>query len=172
MKEIGELTQKEVLYHEKWMRIALSQARIGQDLGEVPIGAVLVIDDRVVAKGHNIRELAQLSSGHAELMVMNEANQNLNRWRLTGATLYVTLEPCAMCAGGIILSRIDRIVFGARDPKAGCVGSLMNLLTDTRFNHQPEVVSGILQEESKMLLKSFFKTLREEKKSICRAKGQ
>lgn len=165
---MSEIRREEIAYHEKWMRIALAQARIGQGLGEVPIGAVLVLDDQVVAKGHNIREVAQLASGHAELLVMNEANYRLKRWRLSGATLYVTLEPCAMCAGGIILSRVDRLVFGAKDPKAGCVGSLMNLLTDSRFNHQPQIISGILEEESSRLLKDFFKKLRKEKKALKR----
>ncbi|WP_370622198.1 tRNA adenosine(34) deaminase TadA [Bacillus sp. JCM 19034] len=133
--------------HEKWMRVALQQAEEAQKIGEVPIGAVLVKHDQIVAVAYNRRESDQQALAHAELAVIEQACQKLGSWRLLDCTLYVTLEPCPMCAGAILQARIPTVVFGARDPKAGCVGSLMNLLNDSRFNHQTEVVEGCLAEE-------------------------
>lgn len=151
--------------HEKWMTLALEEARIAFGKGEVPIGAVIVKDNVVIARGHNVRELTHQATGHAEIMAINQANQHCNAWRLEGATLYVTLEPCPMCAGAILMSRIQRVVYGASDIKAGCAGTLMNLLTDERFNHQSEVISGVLEQECVNLLQTFFKQLRARNKA-------
>ncbi|HFI0463410.1 TPA: tRNA adenosine(34) deaminase TadA [Streptococcus suis] len=158
--------------HEKWMRVALAQARYAAEKGEVPIGAVLVKNDRVIAKAHNLRELHNRAAAHAELLVIDQANQILGQWRLSGCSLYVTLEPCPMCAGAMILSRVDEVIFAAKDPKGGCAGSLMNLLTDPRFNHQPRLESGILEEEASRLLTSFFKGLRARNKAAKQAQKQ
>lgn len=159
------LSSKDILYHEKWMRLALAEARISASKGEVPIGAVIVYQDKVIAKAHNLRELSAKATAHAEILAINQANDALEQWRLEGATLYVTLEPCSMCAGALVLSRISTVVFGARDAKAGCVGSLMNLLGDQRLNHQPEVIEGILADECGEILSSFFRELRKKKKA-------
>ena len=152
--------------HERWMRLAIEEAKKARAIGEVPIGAIIVRGDQVIASAHNIREIATLATGHAELLAINQANEKLGKWRLEEMTLYVTLEPCAMCAGAIILSRIPTVVFGAHDPKAGCVGSLMNLLADERFNHRPQVIEGVLAEECSQLLKDFFRELRQSSKTL------
>lgn len=128
--------------------------------GEVPIGAVLVRDDQVLAHAHNFRESWQDPTAHAEIVAIREAATQSGSWRLTGTTLYVTLEPCAMCIGAIILARIPRLVFGATDPKAGACGSVFDLPKEQRLNHRVEVVSGILERESQELLQTFFKNLR------------
>lgn len=137
------------------MREALQVAgRAGED---VPVGAVVLdADDTVVGRGHNRREVDHDPTGHAEVLALREAAATLGRWRLEGCTLVVTLEPCAMCAGAIALARMDRVVFGAFDPKAGAVGSVWDLLRDRRLNHRPEVVAGVLQDESSTLLLDFF----------------
>ncbi|HEY4553515.1 MAG TPA: tRNA adenosine(34) deaminase TadA [Bacillaceae bacterium] len=149
---------------EQYMRMAIEKAREAGEMGEVPIGAVLVLDGEVIASAHNLRETEQNAVAHAELIAIQEACRKLGTWRLEGAELYVTLEPCPMCSGAIILSRIKKVVYGAPDPKAGCAGTLMNLLADERFNHQSEVVGGVLEEECGQLLSQFFRKLREEKK--------
>lgn len=149
-------------YH--FMKEAIKEAEKAEQQGEVPIGAVIVFQDQIIAVGRNQREEAQSATGHAEILAIEKANEVLQSWRLEHCTLYITLEPCPMCAGAIIQSRIPRVVFAAKDPKAGCAGSLMNLLQDSRFNHQSEVVSGILEEECGAMLSSFFKQLREKKK--------
>jgi tRNA(adenine34) deaminase len=154
-----------------YMNLALEEAKKARELQEVPIGAVIVWNEEVIAKGHNLRETDQSSVAHAELLTIAEACKFLETWRLEEATLYVTLEPCPMCAGAIINSRIKRVVFGAHDPKAGCAGTFMNLLQDERFNHQSEVTSGILHEECGGMLTAFFKELRERKKAIKKAKA-
>ena len=142
------------------MSIALECAQEGGLEGEVPVGAVVVREGRVMGKGNNrtIRDVDP--TAHAEVVALRAAAQNQGDWRLSGATLYVTLEPCAMCAGAIVLSRISRVVFGAHDPKAGMGGSLDNILQDKRLNHYCEVVSGVLAEKSGSLLKSFFRERR------------
>ena len=142
------------------MSIALECAQEGGLEGEVPVGAVVVREGRAIGKGNNrtIRDVDP--TAHAEVVALRAAAQSQGDWRLSGATLYVTLEPCAMCAGAIVLSRISRVVFGARDPKAGMGGSLDNILQDTRLNHYCEVVSGVLAEKSSSLLKSFFRERR------------
>jgi tRNA(adenine34) deaminase len=146
---------------ESFMRLALAEAEAAAEEGEIPVGAVAVKDGRVIATGRNRREGANDPTAHAELMAVQQAARVLGAWRLTGVTLYVTLEPCAMCAGALVLARVDKVVFGTRDPKAGAAGSLMNLLQDKRLNHRAEVVEGILAEECSEALKRFFRRLRE-----------
>src|SRR5699024_5549959 len=131
-------------HDEYFMRLALQEAEKALESGEVPIGAVVVYKNEVIASGYNLRETSQTTLSHAELIAINEAKKKVGSWRLEDCTLYVTLEPCAMCAGAIVQSRMRRVVFGAFDPKAGCAGTLMNLLTEERFNHQVDVTSGIL----------------------------
>jgi len=149
---------------EHFMMLAIEEAKKAEELREVPIGAVLVLDGKVIAKGYNLRETTQRSITHAEILVIDQACEALQTWRLEEAILYVTLEPCPMCAGAIIQSRIKKVVYGAKDPKAGCAGSLMNILQDPRFNHQTEVVHGIMEEECGELLSAFFRKLRQQKK--------
>ena len=142
-----------------YMRLALRQAELAAAQGETPIGAVIVWEDRVVAAAYNRRELDKCATAHAEILAIEEACRELHGWRLHKATLYVTLEPCPMCAGAIINARIKRVVYGAPDRKAGCCGSVTDLFRE-RFNHHPEVCGGVLAEESAALLTSFFKRLR------------
>lgn len=147
------------------MQIAIEEAKKAGAIGEVPIGAVIVLDGEVIAKAHNLREAEQTAIAHAELLAIDIACKETGSWRLDNAVLYVTLEPCAMCSGAIILSRVKKVVFGASDPKGGCAGTFMNLLQDDRFNHQSEVVSGVLKEETGELLTNFFRELRTKKKA-------
>jgi len=147
------------------MRRALVQARQAQALGEVPIGALLVSGGQVIAAAGNRRELWQDPTAHAELIVLREAAKRTGSWRLEETTLYVTLEPCIMCMGGIILARIPRVVFGAHDPKAGAVGSLYDLSSDERFNHRVAVTHGVLADECSQMLSTFFQQLRQQKKA-------
>ena len=142
------------------MELALEQARLAANLNETPIGAVLAWEGEVVASAFNRRELDRIATAHAEILAINEACRKLGGWRLHKATLYVTLEPCPMCAGAIINARIKRVVYGASDRKAGCCGSILDLFREP-FNHHPEVTGGILAEESAALLSSFFKKLRK-----------
>ncbi len=155
--------------HEMYMDAAIEEAKKAAAIGEVPIGAVLVYDNKIIARAFNDRETSQNPLHHAELMVIEQASQLLGKWRLTDCTLYVTLEPCPMCAGAIIQSRVDKLVFGAHDPKAGCVGSLMDLPRDSRFNHAPEVITGIRNEVCSELLTTFFRSLRERNKARKKA---
>ena len=147
------------------MRLAIDEALKAKDKLEVPIGAVIVQNDEVIAAAYNLRETEQRSVAHAELLAIDEACKKLRTWRLEDATLYVTLEPCPMCAGAIVLSRVKRVVFGAYDPKGGCAGTLLNLLEFEKFNHQAEVVGGMLEKECGSLLTTFFRELRQRKKS-------
>jgi len=142
------------------MEAALDEARRAAGHGEVPIGAVVVHGGEIVGRGGNRTETLQDPTAHAEIFALREAAQRLGSWRLTGATLVVTLEPCAMCAGACVLGRIDRLVFGAADPKAGMCGSLENLVQDARFNHCVEIVSSVRAEECGELLKEFFRARR------------
>ncbi|MBM4765440.1 tRNA adenosine(34) deaminase TadA [Bacillus sp. B15-48] len=151
---------KDVFY----MKEAIAEAKKAEQLGEVPIGAVVVLNGEILASAHNLRETEQSSIAHAEVLAIHEACKKLGTWRLEGAELYVTLEPCPMCAGAIMLSRVNRVVYGATDPKGGCAGTFMNILQDERFNHQSEVVSGVLEEECGSMLSTFFRKLREQKK--------
>ena len=150
---------------EQYMKIALEEAKKAEEKGEVPIGAVIVIGDEIVAAAHNIRESTQNAVTHAEVLAIQEACRKMGTWRLEGAQLFVTLEPCPMCSGAIILSRIERVVYGASDPKAGCAGTLMNLLQDSRFNHQSEIAGGVLGDECGEMLSAFFRALRDKKKA-------
>jgi tRNA(adenine34) deaminase len=143
-----------------YMQLALEQARKASAKDEVPIGAVLVRDDQVLAQAHNFRETWQDPTAHAEVVAIREAAAQSGSWRLTDTTLYVTLEPCAMCIGAIILARIPRLVFGALDSKAGACGSVLNVPAERRLNHRVEVIGGILEQESQELLQTFFKNLR------------
>jgi tRNA(adenine34) deaminase len=146
------------------MREALFEARRAGALEEVPVGAVVVHEGRVIGRGCNRREVDQDPLAHAEVLAIRQAAAHIGSWRLTGATLYVTLEPCAMCSGALVLSRIERLVYGARDPKAGFCGSLGNLVEDVRLNHRLQVAGGVLEEESAALLRTFFRALRRDGK--------
>jgi tRNA(adenine34) deaminase len=150
--------------HEHYMRMAMREAERAMEAGEVPVGCVIVHEDRIIAKGHNQRELLQDPTAHAELLAITAAATHLGSWRLENTRLYVTLEPCPMCSGAIILARIAEVYFGAADPKAGCCGTLMNLLEDKRFNHQPTVEGGVLAGECGSMLSSFFKEIRLRQK--------
>lgn len=149
-----------------FMAQALQLAQQAYKNGETPVGAVVVYQNRVIGKGSNNRELARSALGHAELIAIAEASANISAWRLLDCSLYVTLEPCIMCAGAILQARIPRVIFGARDPKGGAVNSLYSLLADTRLNHQCEVTEGVCADECSDLLKTFFRELRLAKKSI------
>ena len=145
---------------EKYMKKALAQARRAAALGEVPIGCVIVCGGKVVGRGYNRRNTDKSTLSHAEITAIGRASRKLGDWRLEGCTMYVTLEPCQMCSGAIVQSRLDRVVIGAMNPKAGCGGSILNLLQMQEFNHQVEIETGVLGEESTELLQSFFKDLR------------
>ncbi|MBN8228299.1 MULTISPECIES: tRNA adenosine(34) deaminase TadA [Corallococcus] len=147
-----------------FMQQALELAREAASLGEVPVGAVAVLDGNVVGTGYNRRECDRNPFAHAEMIALAAAAKARDAWRLSGVTLYVTLEPCAMCAGALVQSRVTRLVFGTMDPKAGAVGSLYNLVEEPRHNHRLQVTSGILAEESRQLLKTFFERLRAKRR--------
>jgi len=145
---------------ERWMRLALAHAESAPVHEDVPIGAVLVTGGEALAQAANERELRGDPTAHAEILVLREASERLGGWRLPATTLYVTLEPCAMCAGAIVLARIPRVVYGAADPKAGAAGSVLDVLGEPRLNHRPEVMGGIRAEESAELLREFFRDRR------------
>ncbi len=147
------------------MREALAQARLAWEAGEVPVGAVLVQDGEIVGRGFNQPISAHDPSAHAEIMALRDAGRNLGNYRLPGSTLYVTLEPCAMCSGAIMHARVERIVFGARDPKTGAVGSVVNLFTEGRLNHHATVEGGVLAEECGSMLSAFFASRRGKTKT-------
>jgi tRNA(adenine34) deaminase len=157
-------------YDVHWMQKALSLARKAEAIGEVPIGAIIVKDGKIIGRGFNQRESKNDPSAHAEIIAIRQAARKQKAWRLTDTTLYVTLEPCPMCMGAILLARIKRVVFGCLDPKGGAAGSLYNLSNDPRFNHQVEIVSEVMQTECSEILSSFFRKLRLEKKEL-RGKG-
>ncbi|MEK6679257.1 MAG: tRNA adenosine(34) deaminase TadA [Nitrospirota bacterium] len=148
---------------ERFMQIALNEAEKAAEEGETPIGAVAVLNRKIIAKARNKREIWNDPTAHAEIIALKKTAKKLNRWRLTGLTLYVTLEPCAMCAGAMVLARIDRLVFGCTDPKAGACGTLYNILQDKRLNHQVEITTGVMEKECSALLKKFFKQLRSNR---------
>lgn len=149
---------------ETYMREALKQAKKALALGEVPIGCVIVHEGKIIARGYNRRNTDQSTLSHAEITAIRKAGKVLKDWRLEGCTLYVTLEPCQMCAGAIIQSRVTRVVVGCMNPKAGCAGSVLNLLDVKAFNHQAELTTGVLEEECSALMTGFFRELRERKK--------
>ena len=155
-----------------YMQEALEEAKKAAALGEVPIGAVIVYKDEIIARAHNLRETTQNALTHAESMAIQEACSKIGSWRLEETTLYVTLAPCPMCAGAILQSRVPRVVYGARDIKAGCVDSLYRLLNDPRFNHECTVTEGVMAEECGQILTDFFKALRDRKKAEKLARKQ
>ncbi len=149
-----------IVQHQRWMKEAIAEAHKAEALGEVPIGAVIVKNHEIVGRGYNLRETTHDATAHAEIIAIREASERLGSWRLLDCTLYVTLEPCPMCAGAIVQSRVPTVVYGTTDLKAGCAGTLMNLLQEPRFNHRTEIVDGIMQEECAALLTDFFRALR------------
>ena len=149
---------------ERFMREAIRQARKAGALMEVPIGCVIVYEGKIIARGYNRRNTDKNTISHAELNAIRKASKKLGDWRLEGCTMYITLEPCQRCAGAIVQARVSRVVIGSMNPKAGCAGSILNLLEMEQFNHQVEVTRGVLQEECSQMLSGFFKELREIKK--------
>jgi tRNA(adenine34) deaminase len=149
--------------HDVLMRFALMEAEKALSLNQVPVGAVVVYNDQIIGRGYNQTETLQDPTAHAEMIAITAAANALDSWRLENCTIYVTLEPCAMCAGAIVLARIQKLVFSVYDPKAGACGSLRNIIQDHRLNHQVEIEKGILEEESSLLLKSFFQQLRKRR---------
>ncbi len=150
---------------EEFMREAIKQARKAEGKEEIPVGAVVALNGKIIAKAHNKKEKTKNSLNHAEILAMNKACKKLGQKYLDGCEVYVTLEPCAMCAGAMLNYRIKRLYFGAWEPKTGCAGSLYNLLTDKRFNHRVEVAGGILEEECALMLKNFFAQRRKKERS-------
>ena len=149
---------------EKYMREALKQAKKAYALGEVPIGCVIVYEDKIIGRGYNRRTIDKNTLAHAEMMAIKKASKKMDDWRLEDCTMYVTLEPCQMCSGAIVQSRMKKVVIGCMNPKAGCAGSILNLLQMKEFNHQVELEIGILGEECSAMMKQFFKELREKGK--------
>ena len=145
---------------EEFMRMALREAEAAAAKGEVPVGAVIVKDGRIIGRAHNMRETLSDPTAHAEMIAITQAAEALDAWRLEGATMYVTLEPCAMCAGAIVLARLRRLVYAATDPKAGACGTLYNIVQDERLNHRVELAVGVLADESRALLQEFFRKKR------------
>ncbi|GGI66390.1 tRNA adenosine(34) deaminase TadA [Enterococcus alcedinis] len=162
MEKISTLTIEEKEY---FMKEAIKEAKKAELIAEVPIGAVVVLNGEIIGRGHNLRETSQNATAHAEMMAIQQACARLDNFRLEDTQLFVTLEPCPMCSGAILLSRIDEVYFGAYDPKGGTAGSLLNLLEDQRFNHWCYLESRVLEEECSQLLKTFFKALRQRKKA-------
>ena len=147
------------------MRLAIDEAKKAAAMGEIPVGAVIVRDGEVVGRGHNSTETDKDPTCHAEVAAIRDAARTLGGWRLIGCDMYVTTEPCSMCAGAIVLARIERLFVGTPDPKAGACGSLYNIVQDERLNHQPELITGVLRQECSALLKEFFAELRNKKKT-------
>ncbi len=147
-----------------FMKEAYKEALKAYKINEVPIGCVIVFDDKVIARGYNKRNIDKNTLKHAEIIAIDKACKMFQDWRLEGCTLFVTLEPCAMCAGAILQSRIDRVVFATRNNKAGCCGSILNILDNDRFNHKTEIIEGVLKEDCSHLMKEFFKNLRRKDK--------
>ena len=150
--------------HEKYMKDAIRQAKKAAALGEVPIGCVIVYEDKIIGRGYNRRMVDHSALAHAEIAAIKKACKRMGDWRLEECELYVTLEPCPMCAGAIVQARIPKVYIGSMNPKAGCAGSVLNLLDEKGFNHQVETEEGLLGEECSMMLKEFFKELREKRK--------
>lgn len=147
----------------RWMRAALAEAEKAAVLGEVPVGAVAVLDGEIIGRGYNRKEIDQDPMAHAEMMALKEAAVSVRNWRLLGVTLYCTLEPCPMCAGAMIQARLPRLVYGAKDLRFGADGSILEVLAEPRFNHRVEVVSGVLEAEAAEMLQLFFRQLRQNK---------
>lgn len=149
---------------EKYMKAAIREAKKAYDLDEVPIGCVIVRNDKIIARGYNRRNTDKNTLAHAEMSAIKKASKKTGDWRLEDCTMYVTLEPCQMCAGAIVQSRLGKVVIGSMNPKAGCAGSVINLLQMKQFNHQVEMQTGVLEEECSTMLSGFFQELREKKK--------
>ena len=149
--------------YEKYMKEAIRQAKKALILDEVPIGCVIVHQDKIIARGYNRRNTDKSTLAHAEIIAIKKASKVINDWRLEDCTMYVTLEPCQMCAGAIVQARIPRVIIGSMNPKAGCGGSILNLLQEERFNHQAEVIRGVMEEECSAMLTEFFRELRKKK---------
>lgn len=147
---------------ERYMRMAIDQAYIAEENGDVPIGCVIVLESRVIAKAYNQREQLHDPTAHAEIIALTQAAEAVGNWRLDGCTIYVTLEPCPMCAGALVLGRLDRLVYGTDDPKTGAVKSLYNIVQDPRLNHRLEVTAGVLAEDCRAQLQAFFQRRRNE----------
>ena len=155
--------QEKIMNDKKYMLLALKEAKKAYNNGDVPVGCVIVLNDKVIAKAHNIRQLKHDTLGHAEIVAIKKACKKTNSWILEDATIYVTLEPCLMCAGAILNARIKRLVYGTQEPKFGAIESVINVFDNTKFNHNIEIEKNILKEESSNLLKSFFQELRSKK---------
>lgn len=148
---------------EKYMKEAVRQAKKAYAIGEVPIGCVIVYQDKIIGRGYNRRTTDKNTLAHAELIAIRKACRKVGDWRLEGCTMYVTLEPCQMCSGAIVQSRMERVVVGCMNPKAGCAGSILNLLQMEEFNHRAELTTGVMEEECSQMMKEFFKELRKKK---------
>ncbi|MBL1230978.1 nucleoside deaminase [Enterococcus sp. BWB1-3] len=168
MKE--QLSELTLTNKEYYMNEAIRMAEKAASIDEVPIGAVIVLDGEIIGRGYNLREHTQQAASHAEMFAIEEACKHVGSWRLEGAQLFVTLEPCPMCSGAMLLSRVDEVYYGAPDPKGGTAGTFMNLLDDERFNHTAYVESGILGEKCGQLLTDFFRDLRQKKKELKKQK--
>jgi len=156
-----ESIEKDVRADEAFMTMALREAAAAAAHGEVPVGTVIVRDGRVIGRAHNMRETLCDPTAHAEMIALTQAAEAMQAWRLEGAVVYVTLEPCCMCAGALVLARVSRLVYGAADPKAGACGTLYNIVADERLNHRVEVTAGVMADESRALLQEFFRGRRE-----------
>lgn len=148
---------------ENYMKLALKEAYKAYSAYEVPVGAIIVCNNEIIGKGYNKRETLKDPTAHAEILAIKEASNYLSGWRLLNSTMYVTVEPCAMCAGAIINSRIERLVIGTMDPKMGCCGSIMNLVDNPKFNHRADIITGLLEDQCSKLMKDFFKAIRKSK---------
>lgn len=157
---------------EKYMKEAMKQAKKAYKQDEVPIGCVIVHEDKIIARAYNKRNMKKNPLAHAEIMAINKAAKALGDWRLEECTMYITLEPCQMCAGAIVQARIPKVVIGSMNPKAGCAGSILNLLQVAKFNHQVEIVSGIMEKECTEMLQNFFKELRKKKDLLKKQRKQ
>lgn len=155
------MSEKQDMLDRQFMKAAIDQANIALENGDVPIGAVIVHQDKIIAKGYNQRHKLNDPTAHAEIIAITAAAEYIGNWRLHGCTIYVTLEPCPMCAGALVLARIERLVFGCDDPKAGACGSLYNIVQDKRLNHRVEITKGILAEDCSKILQDFFRVKRE-----------
>ena len=155
---------KQMTQDEKYMKEAIKQAKKAYLLGEVPIGCVIVYQDKIIGRGYNRRTIDKNTLAHAELLAIRKASRKMDDWRLEDCTMYVTLEPCQMCSGAIVQSRMKKVVVGCMNPKAGCAGSILNLLQMKEFNHQVELASGVLEEECSEMMKQFFREMRKKKK--------
>lgn len=157
------MKKKELSVDEKFMKEAIKQAKRAEKINEVPIGCVIVYENRIIARGYNQRNTRKTTLAHAEILAIAKAGKVIGDWRLEDCTMYVTLEPCQMCAGAAVQARMKRVVIGCRNAKAGCAGSVLNILQEERFNHQVELTEGVLGEECSTLLSDFFKELRKAK---------